>query len=98
MKCHLGVDKQTSDDHSTFGSYTADMSDFYQAYMIRFSRNDGAEPWRVMLRSADNAIIEHFSTERELFLYLMERLETRTVASNPYHQSIENREGIFPQG
>ena len=71
-----------NDDRSTLRAYAIDMNDLYQAYMIRFSRNNGDAAWRVMLRSADSETTEHFSTERELFLYLMMQLATQPSASD----------------
>jgi hypothetical protein len=47
----------------------------YQAYLVRFQRQQGSETWRATLENAHTQEIIQFATERELVLFLLQRLQ-----------------------
>jgi hypothetical protein len=55
----------------------------YQAYLIRFQRGEGQTHWRVRLENVADSEVVCFTTEWELFRYLLERLSAEPVKELP---------------
>ncbi|MCA9967528.1 MAG: hypothetical protein KC423_24935 [Anaerolineales bacterium] len=50
------------------------MNNDYQAYLIRFRRCPEANTWRATLENAHSREVIQFATEKELLLFLLQRL------------------------
>ncbi len=58
----------------TFVCYTTKMKRDYQAYLLRFQRNQPQTHWRVMLKDATSGEVYHFAQERDAFRFLLQKL------------------------
>ena len=47
----------------------------YQAYLVRFQRQQDSNHWRATLENAHTQEVIQFATERELLLFLLRRLQ-----------------------
>ncbi|MCB9432306.1 MAG: hypothetical protein H6668_10005 [Ardenticatenaceae bacterium] len=52
------------------------MNNDYQAYLIRFQRRPEANAWRATLENAHSSEVVQFATEKELLLFLLQRLSS----------------------
>ena len=57
----------------------------YQAYLVRFQRQQDGSHWRATLENAHTQEVIQFASERELLLFLLQRLQrplpTQTIDS-----------------
>lgn len=61
----------------------------YQAYLVRFTRSDDRSRWRIMLQNARNGEQHHFVSEKEFFLFLIERLTISNHSSAEVNNSLD---------
>ncbi len=62
------------------------MSGDVQAYLIRFSRTKDNGSWRVRLQNAYDNEVHHFPSEKDLFLFLKDRLALNYII-DPQHDA-----------
>ena len=54
----------------------------YQAYLVRFQRQQDSDNWRAILENAHTQEVIQFASERELLLFLLRRLQRPLTTQN----------------
>lgn len=59
-----------------------DMSNEYQAYLVRFTRKSPAAHWRATLQNAHGTDVKHFASETDLLHFLARQLRESGADDN----------------